>query len=135
MNTYDSVQCSKKWCTSLFDESFSKSSEAILGFVWSQNLGFRDRSLIEEHVRVRSMFKKWCSSSFDVRWNGVQPITINTKLLLNHLIMIPWCMEIISVKNVPKTKFIVLKYIFIWVPLYIYPSLPPLCCIETWKWH
>ena len=31
---------------------------------------------IDEHVRVCSMFKKWCSSSFDVRWNGVRPITI-----------------------------------------------------------
>ena len=43
--------------------------------VRSKNSGVLVRSSINEHVRVGSMFETWCSSSFNVSWNGVWPIT------------------------------------------------------------
>ena len=36
---------------------------------------FEVRLFSDEHVHVRSIFKKWCSSPFNVRKNGVRPIT------------------------------------------------------------
>ena len=32
MNMFNSVQCSKKWCSSLFDDEFNKSSEGPIKF-------------------------------------------------------------------------------------------------------
>ena len=60
MITFDSVQCSKKWCLSLFDELFSKSSESLLDSMsvrLKQTSGVRVRSSIDEHVQVRYMFE------------------------------------------------------------------------------
>ena len=54
-------------------------------FVWIQNSGVRVRSSIGEHVRVRVMFEKWCSSLFDVWWNGVQPIISRNYRFVNSL--------------------------------------------------
>ena len=34
MNMFESVQCSKKWYSSLFDDKFSKSSEGLLGLMF-----------------------------------------------------------------------------------------------------
>ena len=41
--------------------------------------GVRVRSPIYEHIWVCSMFKNWCSSSFEVWWNGIRPITSFSK--------------------------------------------------------
>ena len=49
--------------------------EVRCSIVRSQKQDVRVRSPTNEHVRVRSMFQKWCSSSIDVRKNGVRPIT------------------------------------------------------------
>ena len=34
MTTFESVRCTKKWCSSLFDEIFYKSSECLLGSIF-----------------------------------------------------------------------------------------------------
>ena len=75
-------------CSSLITKRWTRSSsfnvrknESVRWFdgrcplVQSQNSGVRVRSSIYEHVWVRSMFEKWGSSFFDVRLNGVWPIT------------------------------------------------------------
>ena len=56
---FESVQCSNKLCSSQFDE----------------NAGVQVPSSIDEHVWVCLMLEQWCSSLFDVWWNGVRPIT------------------------------------------------------------
>ena len=70
---FKSVPCSKKLCLSLFFEQFKESSKGPIKIdvrwpiVRSQKLGVRVRSSIDEHVRVLSMFEKWCSNLLDVR--------------------------------------------------------------------
>ena len=55
----------KKWCSSQFDEWFSKSSESPVRFDVRQNSGVRIRSSIDEHVGVCGMFEMMFKS---VRW-------------------------------------------------------------------
>ena len=64
MYMFELVQCSKKWCLSQFDEEFSKSSKSIfIRFdVQCQRYGDWAQLPINEHIRVCSMFEKWCSS-------------------------------------------------------------------------
>ena len=38
MITFESVRCSKEWCSSLFDEWLSKSSEDLLGLMFDVRL-------------------------------------------------------------------------------------------------
>ena len=74
MNTFEFVRCSKKWCSSQFDEKFSKSSEGLLGSLFDVR-SFKAKNKVFEFdhqqtnmfefvrcskndVRVRSMFHK-----------------------------------------------------------------------------
>ena len=76
------ARCSKKWCSNLIHKQFSKSSEGPIRFkvrfsiVLSQKYGVWVWSPIDEHIRIHSIFEKWCLSSFDVLWNGVRHITL-----------------------------------------------------------
>ena len=47
----------------------------MLDVLRSQNSGVPVQSLIHEHVRVGSNFKKLSSSLFAVQWKGVRQIT------------------------------------------------------------
>ena len=90
------VQCSKK--NDIWASSVSNLVNLVKALCWEFDRskpkigGVLVQSSIYEHVRVRSMFEKWCSSSFNVPWNGVLPITI--PFLLHFLKIQDFCTEI-----------------------------------------
>ena len=58
MNTFESIWCSKKWSSNLFNEWFSKCGEDLLVSMLDVcSFEANNQVLVAEHVWVRSMFK------------------------------------------------------------------------------